>query len=110
MALPLPRECREVSGIRRRGPAVAPPWPAGPLLPFLEFVMYLRFVFAEAEPTTRRRIGIYQATPLELTGGVLGGLRYPPRRAFSGGRGVCWFKLTARRYIENMRDLTSRLE
>jgi hypothetical protein len=41
---------------------------------------------------------------------VLRGLPNPPRRAFSGGRGICWFKLTARRYISGMRDLAFRLE
>lgn len=72
--------------------------------------MVLRFVFAEAEPTTRRRVGIYQSTPRAFTNGVLGGLPYPPRRAFSGGRGVCWFKLTAHDFIDEMRDLAFDLE
>jgi hypothetical protein len=72
--------------------------------------MYLRFVFAEAEPKTRRRVGIYQSTLWELRSDLLGGLPYPPRRAFSGGRGVCWFKLTARRFIDDLRELASRLE
>ena len=72
--------------------------------------MYLRFVFAEAERKTRRRVGIYQAIPYDLKSGVLSGLPYPPRRAFSGGRGVWWFKLTAHRFIENMRTLAFRLE
>src|SRR5215510_11811579 len=75
--------------------------------------MYLRFVFAKAEPASRRRVGIYLSTfdgEPAMAAGVLAGLPYPPRRAFSGGRGVCWFKLSARRFIENMRVLAARLE
>ena len=72
--------------------------------------MYLRFVFAEAEPTTRRRVGIWKSVPWDLKNDVLSGLPYPPRRAFSGGRGICWFKLTAHKFIEEMRDLSLRLE
>jgi len=72
--------------------------------------MYLRFVFAEAEPATRRRVGIWKCVPWDMKGNVLSGLPYPPRRAFSGGRGLCWFKLTSRKFIEEMRGLAFRLE
>jgi hypothetical protein len=72
--------------------------------------MYLRFVFAEAEPKTRRRVGIWKSVPWNMKGDALSGLPYPPRRAFSGGRGICWFKLTAREFIEEMRGLASHLE
>jgi len=81
--------------------------------------VYLRFVFAEAEPTTRRRVGILRNQ--ETLGGrsrVAGEifdwlnchLPFPPKPAFSAGRGLCWFKLEARDAVEKMRDLSFLLE
>ncbi len=78
--------------------------------------MYLRFVFARPEPGTRRRVGILRALGTDWPGpdpvyGTLGlTLPVPPRAAFSGGRGLCWFKLGAGRCIEQVRALAYVLE
>jgi len=79
--------------------------------------VYLRFVFAEAEPTTRRRVGILWDTGLRDDGeldGIYGWLKahlpVPPRRVFSGDRGLCWFKIEARACIEQVRDFAYFLE
>lgn len=79
--------------------------------------MYLRFVFAEAEPTTRRRVGILRDTTFrkgseleESFDWLRIHLPVPPREAFSGDRGLCWFKLEARRCIEQVREIACFLE
>ena len=79
--------------------------------------MYLRFVFAVAEPTTRRRVGILWDTGFRdceeldrIYGWLKAHLPVPPRDVFSGARGLCWFKLDARGCIEQVRDLAFFLE
>ena len=81
--------------------------------------MYLRIVFAEAEPKTRRRVGIVQkayalcrnAENIDAIYGWLNAhLPLPPKAAFSGDRGLCWFKLEARECIERVRELAFLLE
>lgn len=79
--------------------------------------MYLRFVFAKAEPRTRRRVGILWDTGCR-DGGDLERiyvwlkihLPVPPRHAFSSDRGLCWFKLDALDCIRQMRDMAYLLE
>ena len=78
--------------------------------------MYLRFVFAEAEPTTRRRVGILwdsgrQSGELkEYFDWLKFHLPVPPRKFFSGDRGLCWFKVDARECIEQVRAIAYFLE
>ena len=81
--------------------------------------MYLRFVFAEAEPKTRRRVGILRnqedlerrcRSAAEIFDWFNIHLPFPPKSAFSGRRGLCWFKLDARTVIDRMRDLAILLE
>ena len=76
--------------------------------------MYLRFVFAEAESRTRRRVGILRCQNWLRRRSVAAGeifdwlnahLPAPPASAFSADRGLCWFKLEARDAIEKLRDL-----
>jgi hypothetical protein len=79
--------------------------------------VFLRFVFAEAEPTTRRRVGILRASTFrdeealeESYGWLKVHLPVPPRAVFSAGRGLCWFKLEARPCIEHVREIAFFLE
>jgi hypothetical protein len=81
--------------------------------------MYLRFVFARPERRSRRRAGIvwngrYKACgseEMEAVSRRLGLLLpIPPRSAFSGGRGLCWFKLEARKCIDQVREIAFFLE
>jgi len=79
--------------------------------------MYLRFVLAKAQPKTRRRIGILRVTGScdseevdEIVRRLGIHLPIPPRESFSGGRGVCWFKLEARECIERVREVAFLLE
>ncbi len=81
--------------------------------------MYLRFVFAEAEPATRRRVGILrESRTLHLDSDEVDGivdwlnrnLPIPPRRVFSADRALSWFKLEAHRCIEKVRELAFLLE
>lgn len=76
--------------------------------------MYLRFVFAGAEPRTRRRVGILRnqehlkdrcRATAELFEWFNDHLPFPPKPAFSGRRGLCWFKLEAIDMIGKMREL-----
>lgn len=76
--------------------------------------MYLRFVFAQAEPRTRRRVGIlrcqsYLRRRFPAAGEIFDWLNVhlpaPPRSAFSADRGLCWFKLDASDAIEKLREL-----
>jgi len=81
--------------------------------------MYLRFVFAEAEPRTRRRIGILREgrslcretdDVAALYVWLNAHLPIPPKQSFSGARALCWFKLDARNCIERVRELAFMLE
>lgn len=81
--------------------------------------MYLRFVFAEPERKSRRRIGIVQkaysicrnAEEIDALYSWLNAhLPLPPKAAFSGDRALCWFKTGARECIERVRDLAFLLE
>ena len=80
--------------------------------------MYLRFVNAKPEKSTRRRVGILHPDRPFCRGeehdGIVTWLKVhlpvPPREVFSGGRGLCWFKLDARACIEQVRDLARFLE
>src|SRR5205823_390905 len=134
MANSSPSECREVSGVRCGGPAVDPPWPAGPpLLPSRlqeraaegkpsfrkDEVVVLRFVFARPRGEIRRRVGIVRdlrlgcvdAEEIEaIRGWLTRNLPIPPRESFSADRALCWFKLEARACIEQMRSLAFLLE
>ena len=74
--------------------------------------MFLRFVFAEAEPRTRRRLGILWNTSCRK-GGELDQifdwlkihLPVPPKRAFSDDRGLCWFKTEAHPCVDHVPDI-----
>jgi len=79
--------------------------------------VYLRFVLAKPEKSTRRRIGILWDCGCrgmkerdEVFTWLKIHLPVPPREVFSGGRGLCWFKLEARPCIEQVRDLALFLE
>jgi len=81
--------------------------------------VYLRFVFAEAEVKTRRRIGIIRERSAVCPDSdeidaiyvwLNAHLPLPPKGAFSGERALCWFKLDARECIERVRDLAFILE
>ena len=81
--------------------------------------MYLRFVFAKAHRTTRRRVGILRdMEPVckaskeadEIMDWLNIHLPLPPKSAFSGARALCWFKLDAGACIEQVRDLAWVLE
>jgi len=76
--------------------------------------VYLRFVFAKAEPKTRRRVGILRCQNHLRRRSVAAGeifdwlnlhLPFPPESAFSADRGLCWFKLEARDAIDKLSDL-----
>jgi hypothetical protein len=82
-------------------------------------VVYLRFVFARAQRKTRRRVGIVWQNRIKGCGSEemetvvrrLGlHLPVPPLKAFSGGRGLCWFKLEARKCIDQVREIAFFLE
>ena len=81
--------------------------------------MYLRFVFAEAEPKTRRRLGILRDGHSVCRGAdevtsiyvwLNAHLPIPPKTSFSGARALCWFKTDARECIERVRELAFLLE
>ncbi len=79
--------------------------------------MYLRFVLAKPEKETRRRVGFLQDCgyrDCEERNQIMVWLKVhlpvPPRDVFSGGRGLCWFKLDARPCIEQVRELARILE
>jgi hypothetical protein len=80
--------------------------------------VYLRFVLAKPEKPTRRRVGIlhhdrrYRGSKErdEIMMWFKVHLPVPPREVFSGGRGLCWFKLDARPCIEQVRCLAQFLE
>src|ERR1041384_4315125 len=80
--------------------------------------MYLRFVLAKPEKKTRRRVGIlYPGLDFcgseeleEIAAWLKVHLPIPPKGVFSGGRGLCWFKIHARACIEQARDLARGLE
>jgi hypothetical protein len=80
--------------------------------------VYLRFVLAKPERSTRRRVGIlhhdrrYRGTPERdaIMTWLKVHLPVPPPEAFSAYRGLCWFKLDARACIEQARDLARFLE
>ena len=79
--------------------------------------MYLRFVLAKPEKKTRRRVGILQEGGYrdceernEIMVWLKVHLPIPPKNVFSGGRGLCWFKLEARACIDQARDLARLLE
>jgi len=80
--------------------------------------VYLRFVLAKPEKQTRRRVGIlFQGFDCcgsheldEISAWLKVHLPIPPKNVFSGGRGLCWFKLDARICIEQARDLARLLE
>jgi hypothetical protein len=76
--------------------------------------MYLRFVFAEAEPRTRRRLGILRdglslgretEEVREVYAWLNAHLPIPPKESFSGERALCWFKMDARNCITQVREL-----
>jgi hypothetical protein len=85
-------------------------------------VVYLRFVFAKTQRGSRRRVGILRESRYEGSGSEgseemkavvrrLGlHLPVPPLEAFSGGRGLCWFKLEARQCIDQVREIAFFLE
>jgi hypothetical protein len=85
-------------------------------------VVYLRFVFAKAQRGTRRRVGIVwknrfngcgsdESEEMETVLRRLGlHLPVPPLNAFSGGRGLCWFKVGARQCIDHVREIAFFLE
>jgi len=81
--------------------------------------VYLRFVFAEAEPTTRRRVGILREMRTlcvdsveadDILAWLNRNLPVPPRSVFSAERALSWFKVEAHRCIEKARDLAFLLE
>jgi hypothetical protein len=81
--------------------------------------VYLRFVFAEAERTTRRRVGILREIgPVcrevqearEILDWLNLHLPIPPKPVFSADRALSWFKLDARACIDQVRDLAFLLE
>ncbi len=80
--------------------------------------MYLRFVQAKPDKSTRRRVGILHRAVkyrgwkerIEIMTWLKVHLPIPPENVFSGGRGLCWFKLDAGACIEQARDLARLLE
>jgi len=76
--------------------------------------VYLRFVFARTRDRSRLRHGILHdargGSDEETAFWLNLHLPVPPKRAFSGGRGLCWFKVDAHPCIDRVRDLALRLE
>jgi hypothetical protein len=81
--------------------------------------VYLRFVFARTRDRQRRRLGILHGAEYggpgageidEINAWLVRHLTIPPKRAFSGGRALCWFKADAHPCIEKVRDLARLLE